>query len=230
MTTVLDVQRALLARGFDIGSAGADGLIGPATLDAVMLSLENNPIWAAPPKVPVPPKPVSLVPADWMPWCHMLRIVVHWSAGGNKASALDREHYHVIIEGDGTMVRGDRTIADNALTSDGKYAAHTLNLNAGSIGVSLAAMAGAQQVPFKVGSAPITKTQWLILPTVLADLCRRYSIPVTRQTVLSHAEVQPTLGIKQRGKWDIAWIPGMDRAGDPIAIGDNLRAEVKALL
>ena len=50
-----------------------------------------------------------------------------------------------------------------------------------------------------------------------------YNIPVTRQTILSHAEVQPTLGIKQRGKWDIAWLPGRATATDPIGCGDHLR-------
>lgn len=229
MATILEVQRALLARGFDVGKAGADGLVGPATLYAVMQSLANDPVIGG--ALPAPtPKPIQTVPADWMPWCHMLRIVVHWSAGANKASGLDREHYHIVIEGDGTLVRGNKSIADNVKTTDGVYAAHTLGLNSQSIGVSLAAMAGAEQSPFKAGSAPITKTQWLMLPSVLADLCRRYSIPVTRQTVLSHAEVQPTLGIKQKGKWDIAWVPGMVKSGDPIIIGDQFRAEARALL
>ena len=47
---------------------------------------------------------------------------------------------------------------------------------------------------------------------------------MTRQTILSHAEVQPTLGVKQRGKWDIAWIPGMAGPDDPVKVGDRLRA------
>ena len=33
----------------------------------------------------------------------------------------------------------------------------------------------------------------------IADLVTFYNIPVTRETVLSHAEVHGTLGIKQNG-------------------------------
>jgi hypothetical protein len=56
-----------------------------------------------------------------------------------------------------------------------------------------------------------------------ASLCIAYDIPVTRWSVLTHAEVQPTLGIVQRWKWDITILPGMHVPGDPIAIGDRIR-------
>ena len=58
----------------------------------------------------------------------------------------------------------------------------------------------------------------------------RYGIPITRATVLTHAEVQPTLGVRQRGKWDITWLPGMSAPGDPIDLGDVLRARISAAL
>src|SRR4030095_64553 len=41
-----------------------------------------------------------------MPDGEMPRVIVHWTAGTYKASPLDREHYHVLIEGDGTIVYG----------------------------------------------------------------------------------------------------------------------------
>ena len=110
------------------------------------------------------------------------------------------------------------------------YAAHTLNLNSDSIGVSLCGMAGAVESPFNAGRAPITQKQWDVLADVLAQLCRRYSIPVTRKTVLSHAEVQPTLGVTQRGKWDIARLPFDPSIKGAVAIGDKLRAAVAAKL
>lgn len=229
MTTVLDVQRALLARGYDIGKSGADGDIGPATLGAMLRALGKIPVTAA--VAPFAPALIGLsVPADWMPWAKMQRIIVHWTAGANKASALDRKHYHLIIEGDGGLVRGDRTIADNASTADGVYAAHTLNCNSGSIGVSLAGMAGAEASPFKPGKSPITRAQWDALPKVLADLCRRYSINPAPQTLLSHAEVQATLGIAQRGKWDIAILPFDQSLNTARKVGDALRAATKARL
>src|SRR5690606_4721246 len=111
--------------------------------------------------------PANVIPTSWMPWAKMRGIVVHWSAGANKASALDKEHYHIIIEGDGALVRGDHTILDNQSAADGKYAAHTRGCNTGFIGVSLAGMRGAKESPFNAGPSPITRAQWDMLPKVL---------------------------------------------------------------
>lgn len=159
----------------------------------------------------------------------MDRIVWHWSAGGHKANATDKKHYHIIIEGDGKIVRGDHAISDNESTAT-PYAAHTRGLNTGSIGVALAGMRQARERPFSAGPSPLTEAQIEVLVDQTASLCRQYNIPVTRQTVLSHAEVEPTLGVKQRNKWDITWLPGMAKVGDPVAIGDALRAKVEAKL
>lgn len=159
----------------------------------------------------------------------MERIIVHWSAGTHTVSALDRQHYHYIIDGNGAVHKGDHPVSANAgpLVS-GRYAAHTLNANTGSIGVALAAMVGAVERPFNAGRHPITPAQVDALARLCADLCRDYAIPVTRKTVLTHAEVQPTLGIAQRGKWDISWLPGMSAPGNPVTVGDMIRARVTA--
>lgn len=158
----------------------------------------------------------------------MKRIILHWTAGGHTPSNLDREHYHFIVAGDGSVVKGKHPVEANRNPVKGQYAAHTLNCNTGSIGVAVAAMAGAVERPFNPGKAPITPAQVEGLVKLVRDLCRGYGIPVTRETVLSHAEVQPTLGIKQRGKWDIAWLPGMDVPGDPVKVGDHLRGLIAA--
>lgn len=153
-------------------------------------------------------------------------IVFHWTAGGPKASPIDREHYHYMVQQDGSTVLGIHQPTDNLDTRDGDYAAHTLNANTGRIGVAMCGMLGAVERPFMPGASPITWGQVNALTALLADLCRRYTIPVTRQTVLSHAEVHPTLGIPQRGKWDVCWVPGMTTAGDPVEIGDRIRGDV----
>lgn len=146
-------------------------------------------------------------------------------AGGHKASALDRQHYHVLIEADGKLVRGIPSIKLNETGAKG-YAAHTLNCNTGSIGVSMCCMLGAVESPFRAGSAPMTEAQWDEMIEVVADLARRYSIPVTPKTVLSHAEVQVNLGIKQRGKWDIARLAFDPTKVGAKACGDYLRERV----
>jgi N-acetyl-anhydromuramyl-L-alanine amidase AmpD len=154
------------------------------------------------------------------------RIIMHWTAGGRSASGLDKEHYHFIVQQDGAVVSGKFKPEDNISTGDGKYAAHTLNCNTGSIGVALCGMAGATERPFNAGLHPIRWPQIAVMCSLIAKLCHQYGIPVTRQTVLSHAEVQPTLGIKQKGKWDIAWLPGWTAPIDPGGVGDRLRHDI----
>lgn len=162
----------------------------------------------------------------------MKRIILHWTAGANRASKEDRAHYHFIIEGDGSVVEGVHKPEINEVIRQpndiSTYAAHTRGCNTGAIGVSLAAMRDAQERPFYPGPSPILPEQVQAMAQLVADLCQRYSIPITKETVLTHAEVQPTLGIKQRGKWDIAWLPGMRQAGDPIEVGDRLRALIRS--
>lgn len=149
---------------------------------------------------------------------------MHWSAGYYKASDLDKEHYHYIIEDDGKIVHGNLPPEANENTSDGEYAAHTRNCNTGAIGVAVAAMAGAEERPFTAGKFPITPAQVTALAYLCNDLAEKYHIPIRRDTVLTHAEVQPTLGIAQRGKWDITWLPGMTVPGNPVEVGDKLRS------
>lgn len=160
----------------------------------------------------------------------MKRIIWHWSAGTHKASTLDRQHYHLLIEGDGKVVTGDKPISANAAPLSAGYAAHTASLNTDSIAIAVCAMRGARQSPFDAGSHPITAAQIDVLVRETARLALEYGIPVTRRTILSHAEVQPTLGVKQAGKWDIAWLPGRKSATDPIGVGDDLRSRVSGEL
>lgn len=245
--TNADAQRALIALGYNLGSDGpsgrgddglwgklstlacatfqrgrglaATGRLDPETVKALQAAVaEKRPVAA------------QIVPSDWMPAGRLERIIVHWTAGHHRASGLDKSHYHVLIEGDGTLVRGKPSIAANGIGGAGPRASHTLNCNTGSIGVSLCCMAGAVEKPFNPGKAPLTAAQWQALPRVLADLCRRYGIPVSPKTVLSHAEVQSNLGIAQRGKWDIARVvPAPDLVGAKVC-GDALRAAVAGLL
>lgn len=160
----------------------------------------------------------------------MKRIIWHWTAGAGKASATDKRHYHFIVESDGTVVAGNHPPEANARIvnpNDGStYAAHTRGLNTGSIGIAVAAMRGAKERPFDPGSSPITPAQVKALVKLSAEICHKYKIPVARDTTLSHAEVQPTLGVAQRGKWDISWLPSLPAPGDPVVVGDILRLQV----
>lgn len=157
----------------------------------------------------------------------MKRIIWHWTAGGNRASEIDRKHYHFMFEGDGNEVKGIHPVEANESPVRGQYAAHTRNCNTGSIGIAACGMYGAKERPFQSGEYPITSMSIGAMVRKTADLCEEYSIEVRRDTVLSHAEVQRTLGVRQRGKWDISWLPGMTATIDPVDVGDELRAGVR---
>lgn len=164
----------------------------------------------------------------WLQNVKMRAIVAHWSAGGHKVSAVDREHYHFIVGGDGVVVKGDNDIADNVSTADNDYAAHTRGFNTGVIGVSMACMLNAKESPFDPGPYPMLKLQWDTLMGVIAELAVFYKISPLPNSILSHAEVQGTLGIKQNGKWDftrLAFDPSVKGAK---ACGDKMRADVAA--
>ena len=137
----------------------------------------------------------------------MKRIIMHWTGGAYQPSAYDKKYYHKLIDGNGKVHDGKYPIAANE-TINGGYAAHTRNCNTGSIGIAVCAMFGAKESPFDVGNYPITDKQFNALCAEVARLCVEYGIDVTAKTVLTHAEVQDTLGIKQRNKWDITAIGG----------------------
>src|SRR5688572_500797 len=115
---------------------------------------------------------MALVDKAWMPHCAMKRVICHWTAGQNNASELDREHYHILVESDGSLVRGRHSIEDNVSTKDGIYAAHTLDCNTGSIAIAACCMADAHEKPLKAGKCPMTRNQWETMAKVVAELCR----------------------------------------------------------
>ena len=169
---------------------------------------------------------MTRVQPDRMPDCQMARIVLHWTAGAHKASALDREHYHVLVEGDGTVVYGNHPIDANAKPAREPRASHTRGLNTGSIGVSVCCMKDAIERPFSAGPFPMTITQWQVAAEVVAELCARYDIPVKQRSVLAHGEVQAVLGIPQLQKWDplvLPWTPNIPRQ----QVMDQFRAAVQ---
>ena len=98
----------------------------------------------------------------------MARVVLHWTAGTYKASALDREHYNLLVEGDGTLVSGNHSIERNAKPVREPRASHTRNCNTGSIGVSVCCMKDAREKPFSAGPFPMTVTQWPVAAEVVA--------------------------------------------------------------
>lgn len=158
----------------------------------------------------------------------MKRIILHWTGGTYNASTVDKRHYHTITQGDGVTVEGDLLPEANKSPLGPIYAAHTRGANSDAIGMAVAGMHGAREAPFSAGVYPIKQEQLEAFAQAVADMAQTYGIPITRRTVLTHAEVQVTLGIAQRGKWDITWLPGWSRPRDPVEAGDALRAMIRA--
>lgn len=155
----------------------------------------------------------------------MSRIIIHWTAGTNTVNSVDKQHYHIVIDGDGIIHKGNHAIKDNEKIVGDNYAAHTKGTNTCSIGVSIAGMLNATEKDF--GKYPIKKEQLDVLIKVLKELVSHYGIAVTDKTVLSHAEVQTNLGIKQNGKIDICVFPWDSKNYNTAKkCGDYIRAKV----
>lgn len=163
----------------------------------------------------------------------MNRIVWHHTGGGYQPNAVDRRSYHKLIDGEARVIDGLHPISANApgrpLTA-GTYAAHTAGLNTGAIGAALCAMHGGVWADPRASSAFPKPAQIDAMIAESAQLCRQFGISPSRGATLSHAEVEITLGVKQRGKWDFDYPILKTATRDPVAIGDELRAELIRVL
>lgn len=168
---------------------------------------------------------------DWMPDVTMERIHLHWTAGGGRANSTDKNAYHILIEADGKLVRGNKSISKNARPLPSDYARHTAGANTGAIAVSLCCMAGVNlEKDYKKSTAPMTRVQWEKSFEVIADLAEKYGILVTNTKILTHAEVEKNLGAPQAGKWDITRLSFDSGLKGSANIGDEMRVRVAALL
>lgn len=168
-----------------------------------------------------------MIDPAWLPRVSMRRIHWHWPAGGHYPNQTDLNAYHLLVDVDGKWHKGRASIALNSGSPKPGYAAHTLNANSDAIGIALCGMGGAQESPFDPGKWPIRPIQVDTLVAGCRQLGEFYDIPVTRKTMLSHAEVQSTLGIQQRNKWDWTRLPDdVTTLRGAHAIGDWIRGRI----
>lgn len=161
------------------------------------------------------------------------RVVWHWAVTGYNITSHAKKAYHFLVDGNGKVHNGDFPVSANAAGAalvSGRYAPHTRGLNSGSIGNSVLGMSGATEVPFTTGPFPMKENQIEALLQLTASQVKQYNIDVTPRTVLSHAEVQPTLGVKQSGKWDYMWLPGFSLPKNSVEVGNILRERLSQIL
>lgn len=137
----------------------------------------------------------------------MKKIIIHWTAGGYYPTEYEKQYYHFLIDKDGKTYKGKYSPEANLNCSKGNYAMHTGGGNTGAIGVSLCAMAGFKNKQ-NTGKYPITPQQFEAAMKLCAQLCIKYKINITPDTVLTHYE----FGIKHpsttsAGKIDIIYLP-----------------------
>lgn len=164
----------------------------------------------------------------------MRRIIWHHTGGGYDPGAADLRAYHRLITGDGEVVEGTHPIEDNAPGNrlrSGQYAAHVRGLNTGSIGIAICCMADGKWSEPRAARYFPRPAQIDAMLRETARLCRQYGIEPGRRGALSHAEVEPTLGVMQQGKWDFDYDPfGLSDTRDPVEVGNDLRARLRKLI
>lgn len=154
------------------------------------------------------------------------KIILHWTAGTNIPNSNDRLHYHFLINGTGNIIPGKYRPEDNINCVDGKYAEHCGGGNTGAIGVSFCGMLGFENSKH-IGNYPLTERQCEAGFKFIAGLCKKYSIPVKPQSVLTHYEFgQAHIKTSSFGKVDIIHLPPYPKikAAD---CGDFIRQKIQ---
>lgn len=156
----------------------------------------------------------------------MKRIIIHWTAGTNYPNQTDKNHYHFLIDKDGRVTNGKYKPEDNEDCYDGGYAPHTGGGNTGSIGIALCGMQGFLNSK-NTGHYPLTKVQIERCFKLIAELSKKYSIPINPMNIMTHYE----FGLfypetTSRGKIDIIYL-STDPELPKEKIGDLFRSKAK---
>lgn len=157
-------------------------------------------------------------------------VILHWTATRHKVTPFLLSHYNYVIDDMGDEHIGHPLAVQTPPLRSGQYAAHTLNANSNRAGIALSGMLGAKEKPFSYGDYPITAIQFRSAASLTATICIDHGITVTPKTVLTHAEVERNLGIKQRGKWDITRLPWDRDIVGATKVGNYYRERVNAEL
>ena len=121
------------------------------------------------------------------------------TAGTNKPNAHEKECYHFLVDDKGKITKGNHKPEDN-LDCSSNYAPHTGGGNTGNIGVAMCGMLDSRY--------PLTPPQVEATCKLVAELSKKYNIPINSKNVLTHAELGNQFPSSTSfGKIDINAIP-----------------------
>lgn len=157
------------------------------------------------------------------------KIIIHWTAGTYKPNQTDLEHYHYLIDGQGSVVCGQHSIEDNDDCKDGCYAQHCGGGNTRAIGVAMCGMLGFKNKN-QVGQYPLQAIQIDKTCALVAELCCKYNIAVSSDTIMTHYEFgQKHPNTTSASKIDIVYLPSHPHIQSE-NIGDFIRAQISQIL
>lgn len=157
----------------------------------------------------------------------MKRIIIHWTGGSYNINKKILDSYHYAVNNKGEIIPCNHRPEDNENCNDGCYAAHCGGGNTGSIGVSMLGMYYLSHQKPKDSQYPLTGVQVEKCFKLCAELCKKYGIKITPDTVMTHYE----FGVKNpktssAGKPDIIYLAPYPqiKADD---VGTFIRTKIK---
>ena len=157
------------------------------------------------------------------------KIIIHWTAGTYQPNQTDLEHYHYLIDGQGSVTRGRYSIEDNDDCTDGCYAQHCGGGNTRAIGIAMCGMLGFKNKN-QVGRYPLKVVQFESMCQLVAELCCQYNISVLPTTVMTHYEFgQKHPKTTSASKIDIIYLPSHPYIQSQ-NIGDFIRMQIEILV
>ena len=152
------------------------------------------------------------------------RIYCHHTAGLYQMNGVEKAHYHICIEGDGT-VRINGELSD--------YKEHTWHRNGGAIGIALCCAYGATvyKNPERINwnGYPPTPIQVERLAEIICFIATVLEIPIDSEHVMTHAEAAdiddygPATTFERWDLWKLASADGTLQDG-----GALIRSKAKA--
>ena len=146
------------------------------------------------------------------------RITLHWTGGQYKPNAIEKEHYHFMVDSNGKVYEGKYKPEDNINCAGGKYAQHCGGGNTGNIGVALCCYYNRDLTPTRVQVEAMCK--------LVAELSKKYGVTVNNKNILTHSEFGFTHpDTTSNGKIDIDYLPCVSVYGRD-QVGDYLREKI----